>query len=71
MARRVLYANGNTYPPESEGKIWRQNSSLQIVQWLNSLPGSEYEGKLIKEIVNFQVIHRQVWECMALVELED
>ncbi len=68
--RRVVYANGNTYKINQEPAIWRKNSSLEIVDWLNSLPGSEIEGKKIREVVNFQVINRNPWECFALVELE-
>jgi len=70
MMRRVVYANGNTYKNTQEPTIWRKNSSLEIVDWLNSLPGSEVEGKKVKEVVNFQIIPRSPWECFALVELE-
>ncbi len=71
MTRRVVYANGNTYKNNQETPIWRKNSSLEIVDWLNSLPGSEVDGKKIREVVNFQIISRTPWECFALVEFED
>ncbi len=71
MTRRVVYANGNTYKTNQETPIWRKNSSLEIVDWLNSLPGSEVDGKKIREVINFQIISRTPWECFALVEFED
>lgn len=70
MARRVVYTNGNTYQAGAESAMWR-NSSLEVVDWLNSLPGTEVEGKRVKEVVNFQIHYRSTWECFALVELED
>jgi|YNPMSStandDraft_2_1061718.scaffolds.fasta_scaffold129911_1 hypothetical protein len=71
MTRRVIYTNGNTYKNNQEASIWRRNSSLEIVDWLNSLPGREINGKKIREVVNFQIIIRNPWECFALVEFDD
>ncbi|MFN3926828.1 MAG: hypothetical protein ACK4QL_05805 [Pseudanabaenaceae cyanobacterium] len=71
MARRVVYTNGNTYHAGAGSELWRKNSSLEVVDWLNSLPGSEVNGKRVKEVVNFQIHYRTTWECFALVELEE
>jgi hypothetical protein len=78
MARAVLYMNSRTYSEKLKKASGEQLSSLrrsiseEVVNWLNSLPGSDYEGKKIKEIVNFQLdSKRLLWECYSLVELED
>jgi hypothetical protein len=78
MARAVLYMNSRTYSEQLKKASGGQLSSLrrsiseEVVNWLNSLPGSDYEGKKIKEIVNFQLdSKRLLWECYSLVELED
>jgi hypothetical protein len=70
MVRKVVYANGNTFQSGAESAMWRKNSSLEVVEWLNSLPGSTIEGGRVKEIINFQIHHRATWECFALVEVE-
>jgi hypothetical protein len=75
MSRVVVYANGATYTDKSqagrESPRLRRNVSLEIVEWLNSLPTQEYQGKKIKEVVSFQIGSKFLWECFALVELED
>lgn len=39
--------------------------------WLQALPGSDYEGKKIKEIAYFQIIKDgMLWQVFALVDLE-
>ncbi|WP_026102972.1 hypothetical protein [Pseudanabaena sp. PCC 6802] len=78
MARIVIYMNSRDYAEQLKRESGGQLSSLrrsvpdEIVSWLNSLPGKEYEGKKIKEVVNFQLEgKRSLWECFTLVELED
>ncbi len=78
MARAVLYMNSRTFSEQLKKENGGQLSSLrrsipdEVVTWLNSLPGTDYEGKKIKEIVNFQIADKRLlWECYSLVELED
>ena len=78
MTRAVLYMNSRTYSEQLKKENGGQLSSLrrsvpdEVVTWLNSLPGTDYEGKKIKEIVNFQLDDKRLlWECYSLVELED
>ncbi len=78
MTRAVLYMNSRTYSEQLKKESGGQLSSLrrsvpdEVVTWLNSLPGTDYEGKKIKEIVNFQLDDKRLlWECYSLVELED
>lgn len=78
MARVVIYMNSRDYAEqlkqENGGKLSNLRRSVpdEVVSWLNSLPGREYEGKKIKEVVNFQLEEkRSLWECFTLVELED
>lgn len=76
MARAVIYINNVSYEEKAKAKgkkvaSLRRNSSEEVVEWLNSLPGTEYQGKKIKELVNFHFGSKHLWECFALVELED
>jgi hypothetical protein len=78
MARVVIYMNSRDYAEQIKQESGGQLSNLrrsvpdEVVSWLNSLPGKEYEGKKIKEIVNFQLEgKRSLWECFTLVELEE
>jgi hypothetical protein len=78
MARAVLYMNSRNYSEQlkkesgEELRDLRRNVPDEVVTWLNSLPGKDYEGKKIKEVVNFQLEEKRLlWECFTLVELED
>ncbi len=78
MARAVIYMNSRNYADNQKQKSGEEFGSLrrnvadEVVDWLNSLPGTKYQGKKIKEIVNFQIEGRNLlWECFALVELEN
>ena len=47
------------------------DSGKAVAAWLKYLPGSDYEGKQVKEIVYFQIVKDgMLWQVFVLVELE-
>jgi hypothetical protein len=65
--RTVIY--GNSVDFLKQFKI--TDPGKTVAAWLKYLPGSEYEGKQVKEITYFQIIKDGIlWQVFALVELE-